>query len=416
MKCFSVGHLSDLALVRETRECVARDRENTAALLARLGEVDARRLYAGTKYDSMFAWCVGELHLSEDAAARRLTVARRARRYPVLLEAIADGRLHLSGAGLLAPHLTPENCAELLAAATRCSKARIEQLLADRFPRPDLPAMLATLVALPAAPAPAPASGSEAPGVTGPGAPTTGESVAPTGPSSASTHAAGGIGTSAQHVPGRVEVQTLSAAAGQVAAHASSAAVAGRWPTRARLQPLSPGRYGLQVTLDQRSHDLLLEARALLGHAVPSGDLAEVFERALEALVEKLAKRRFGAGRRPCENRQGPARRAKRTLVPNERHVPDRVKNAVWEHDGGRCTFVDASGQRCEAKTRLEFDHVIPVARGGLSTASNLRLRCRTHNQFEARRVFGGAFVESRLEKAREPRAPRTGVPQTPPS
>ena len=90
----------------------------------------------------------------------------------------------------------------------------------------------------------------------------------------------------------------------------------------------------------------------------------------------------------------------KRRLVPNERYVPDRIKNAVWERDGGRCTFVDATGHRCESRTRLEFDHVIPFARGGLSTASNLRLRCRTHNQFEARRVLGAAFVQGRLDQA----------------
>lgn len=149
MTSYSVGHLSDHVLVREIRECVTRDRENTAALLARLTEIDARRLFAQTKYDSLFAWCVGELHLSEDAAGKRLTAARKARRFPALFAAVADGRLHPSGVCLLAPHLTPLNCDELIAAATRRSKAQIEKLLADWFPRPDPPNVLVPLAPLP---------------------------------------------------------------------------------------------------------------------------------------------------------------------------------------------------------------------------------------------------------------------------
>jgi Holliday junction resolvasome RuvABC DNA-binding subunit len=41
------------------------------------------------------------------------------------------------------------------------------------------------------------------------------------------------------------------------------------------------------------------------------------------------------------------------------------------------------------------------VARGGESTASNVRLLCRAHNQFEAEQVFGQAFMEGKREKAR---------------
>jgi hypothetical protein len=52
---------------------------------------------------------------------------------------LADGRLHLSAVCLLAPHLTEENRASLLEAAVHRSKRRIELLLAERFPRPDVP-------------------------------------------------------------------------------------------------------------------------------------------------------------------------------------------------------------------------------------------------------------------------------------
>ena len=56
---------------------------------------------------------------------------------------LADGRLHLSAVVMLAAYLTPENADDLLAAAAHQSRARIEQLLAERFPQPDLPTLIA---------------------------------------------------------------------------------------------------------------------------------------------------------------------------------------------------------------------------------------------------------------------------------
>ncbi len=85
----------------------------------------------------------GELKLSEEAAFKRIHAARVARRFPLVFPMLADGRLHLSTVILLAPQLTPENADELLATAASESKAEIERLLAERFPRPDLPTLVA---------------------------------------------------------------------------------------------------------------------------------------------------------------------------------------------------------------------------------------------------------------------------------
>jgi len=103
------------------------------------------QLYLPAAYPSMFAYCVGELHFSEDAAFKRIKAARAARRFPAIFDAVAEGRLHLSAAVMLAPRLTEDTVDELLAAATHKSKAEIEQLLAERFPAPDLPAWVEAL-------------------------------------------------------------------------------------------------------------------------------------------------------------------------------------------------------------------------------------------------------------------------------
>ena len=68
--------------------------------------------------------------------------------------------------------------------------------------------------------------------------------------------------------------------------------------------------------------------------------------------------------------------------------MPAPVRRAVWTRDGGRCTFVGAEG-RCAETGRLEFHHIAPYARGGPTTEENLTLRCRAHNAFESRLVFG---------------------------
>lgn len=57
----------------------------------------------------------------------------------MLVDMLRDGRLHLSGIALLAPHLTATNRDEVLASATHCSKRRIEELVASLAPRPDVP-------------------------------------------------------------------------------------------------------------------------------------------------------------------------------------------------------------------------------------------------------------------------------------
>jgi hypothetical protein len=105
-------------------------------------------------------------------------------------------------------------------------------------------------------------------------------------------------------------------------------------------------------------------------------------------LVAQLERRKFAKTERP------------RPCRPSEhaRHVPASVKRTVWERDGGQCTFVSVNGHRCEARTRLEYDHVEPVAQGGRATVRGLRLRCRAHNQLEAERAFGRDFMNAQRD------------------
>src|SRR5262245_12048847 len=116
-----------------------------ADVVDHIGAVDARRLYAREASPSMYSYCTQVLHLSEAEAYLRINAARAARRHPILLTMLRDGRLHLTGVVKLAPHLTAENRDILLTRAIHRSKQQIEELLAELFPRPDAPALIRKL-------------------------------------------------------------------------------------------------------------------------------------------------------------------------------------------------------------------------------------------------------------------------------
>jgi hypothetical protein len=165
---------------------------------------------------------------------------------------------------------------------------------------------------------------------------------------------------------------------------------------RGHEKPLSAQKFALQLTIGQSTHDKLQYLRRLLRHRIPSGNLVAVVDRALELAIQHVEKRKFGSTASP--------RKPGRTRA-NSCHIPAHVRRAVRERDGDQCTFVSESGKRCEARDCLEYDHVVPVARGGLAAVENIRLRCRAHNQFEAERAFGAGFMEAKRSSARRSRS-----------
>lgn len=56
-----------------------------------------------------------------------------------------------------------------------------------------------------------------------------------------------------------------------------------------------------------------------------------------------------------------------------DRHISQDIRNRVWQRYGGKCA-------ECGAKDYLEFDHIIPVAKGGSNSEQNVQLLCRKCN------------------------------------
>ncbi|RYZ88124.1 MAG: HNH endonuclease, partial [Proteobacteria bacterium] len=66
--------------------------------------------------------------------------------------------------------------------------------------------------------------------------------------------------------------------------------------------------------------------------------------------------------------------------TPGSRHIPASVKTAVWQRDGGKC--VD-----CGSNYPIEYDHDIPLSKGGSNTVGNIRILCRRCNLAKGNRV-----------------------------
>jgi hypothetical protein len=146
------------------------------------------------------------------------------------------------------------------------------------------------------------------------------------------------------------------------------------------ITPLAPARYEIRFTASAGTCEKLRRAQAMLRHVVPNGDTEQIIDRALSALLEDLARKKFAATDRP---------RALRGTADGSRHITAEVKRKVWLRDGGRCAFVGRSGRRCEEQAFLEFHHAVPYAAGGQATVENIHLRCRAHNGYEADLYFG---------------------------
>jgi 5-methylcytosine-specific restriction endonuclease McrA len=355
---FPPSNLSRTSLLEQLKILLARHRLLTAEVLHVLAEVDRRRLWAEAGYSSLYAFCVGELGLAEDAAFRRMRAARMARRYPVILDMVADGRLHLSALVLLHPHIKPWNATDLLAAATRKTKHEIRTMLAERYPQDDVKTQVRPVRA---------AAGFQQRTAESAGNPAVG-SVAEV-------------------------VEPLDELAPEP--------VAGEIPEPARgidmsahsvVAPLAPQRYSVQFTMDEEMHADLIRAQELLGPQADGDRVRSVFRRALRELVTNLEKRKFAATDKP---------RIRVRQAVQGRQIPSYVKREVRERDQGQCTFVAENGKRCGSRSKLEFDHVVPVAKGGMSTVENIRLLCRAHNQLEADHAFGAGFMHEIRERAR---------------
>lgn len=376
--------LSDQQLLDRLAALVTRDHALTVEILLHLGEVEARGLHHARGCSSLFTYCVERLGFSEEVAYKRVGASRLVRQFPLALELLAQGQLHLTALMLLRPQLSEGNHRDLLAAACHKTKREVELLVATRCPRPDVPSAIRRL-------------------------------------------AERRRGVRSGHVDGvhltGARVVHLADARGDCAAAAQmrGRAEAGAIP---RVEPLSGSSYRVVFTASHGLKQKLDRAAELLSHSVVPGDLPALIERAVDLLIEHEAKRRFAASwqrtnsersittaRHKDSGRQDPDparawkrrhRKSRWPVATTSRYVPAEVRRRIWERDGGQCAFVDSEGNRCKERRFLQIEHCKPHACGGPSTVDNCCLLCAGHNRYRAKQEFGEEHIRS--ARTRTPR------------
>jgi hypothetical protein len=240
----------------------------------------------------MFSYATRVLHLSEPEAYLRIVTARASRKHPMLLAMLAEGKLHLSAIALLAPHVTPQNRDAVLARACHRSKQEITELLAELFPRPDVPARMRKL----------PKKREE------------GGELPRSSP--------------LLSVFVRAEEASCPQPALQLRPDEVAKPVGPPPAPRSSIEPLAPARYKVQFTASAGLHEKLERLRALMRSQVPDGDLGAIIEQAVSEKLERLEARRFAATKKP---RKG---LAETDVAASSRHVPAAVKRYVAKRDG----------------------------------------------------------------------------------
>jgi 5-methylcytosine-specific restriction endonuclease McrA len=344
----SLRNVRDDDLLRRLFDLVKRSRRVEADVVAHIGEVELRRLYAVEACSSMFEYCRRVLGLRENEAYLRITVARAAREFPELLAMLRDGRLHLSGIARLAPHLTRQNADEVLERAAGMSHREIRELVCELEPRPDVAPTIRKL------------------------------------PSHSSSTSVAPVQLGAT----RVESLRLNSGAGPARARAAG------------VEPLAQDRHLVRFTASTELREKLERLQALMRSSVPDGDLVRIIDIAITEKLERIEAKRFGKARQPRKEL------AETDTTPASRHIPAAVRRAVYARDGGRCTFRDKNGRRCAKRHDLEFHHKKPFGRGGDHSPSNVTLLCKMHNTLMAELDYGKDVIDRFRASAGRSRMP----------
>lgn len=348
--------------VRELTEALAallrREHDALADFLVALADFDGRRLWAELGYPSLFYFLHRELHLSLGAAQYRKVAAELIQEVPAVVEPLRDGRMCMTSIIEAAKVVTAENWEAVLPRFYGLSRREALEVVAALQPHPAPPVRTvitsARSVVSEFPPMPAPSL----------------------------------EGTPQEESP------FAATSPGEMIPVASWEAPASR---PAELVPLTATLDRLHVTISKRF------ARKLEQAADAHPDLAteDLLEAGLDLLLQKAAKRK-GIVAKPLTNPR-PSK--------NDDHIPAHVKREVMKRDGGRCQWLLPDGEICGCTRHLQFDHIIPRALGGKSTADNIRLLCASHNLEAARRVLGDEVMD-RYAGPNRKRRPRGNTPE----
>lgn len=358
--------LSNRELLSRLQTLVRKERSTTLDILLHLNEVERRNLFLELGYGSMFDYCTRHLKYSASAAGRRIQTARCLRQFPEVHALLSSGDVNLSTIALIAPVLRSDNKRILLEEIRNKSQREVDAVAARYRPPVQLRDRVRPVCVRVPNPIPPPSVS-----ILGHCEKT---NDSRSGSEKSTTYAdAGGNGGGSNDHPAATRVLGVPET---------------RLEERLLVQFLTTQAF-------MRKYD---RARALLSNRLGKTSFESVFETLLDEFLGRYSPelRRKRREKRRKTNGRGAKRKATkpRTALLNSkpsrsRRIPASLRDQVFARDKGRCTYVGTTGRRCRATHNLQIDHILPFARGGPSTLSNLRLLCGRHNRMEAEKVMG---------------------------
>jgi hypothetical protein len=342
-------------------ELLRDERHALADFLLALADFDRVRGWEHMGHSSLFNYLHRDLGLSKGAAFYRMTAAQLIRRHPEVVEPLRQGKLCLTNVVELSKVLTAENRGEVLPRFFHVSKQEAKEVSAELKP---VPAPARTVVTPVRAPASAP-------------------------PAAQQLTADSWLDEPAHANSGRLPQEGLSRTVNSLAPAPRNAPMV--------VEPKTAEQSRVHITVPRTLLKKLEAARDALSHSHPGATEAEILEAGLDLLLERSAKRK-GLVKKP---RKEPPVRRSAPPEGSDRFVPAHVRREVWKRDGGRCQFPLEGGGVCGSTYQVELDHIISVAKGGPSTAANLRCTCKAHNLRAARQAFGDAVMNRYSGKGR---------------
>lgn len=382
--------VSDRKLLNDVRRLSDKERETVLSILVHLIEIDRRRLYLEMGYSSLFKLCVKELKYSESVAGRRIAVARCIKRFPRAYRALASGKVNMTNLGLIAKVMTEKNEKELLGGIIGASGREVERLVSRHNPRTVVrdrvrPVHVRTEIRLR-------------------GADNAGNSKNETSKSldrRAGTTPTGGSGKS----PNSSGAVDMFSGSGPAAATESGSEAAASGDTA---MMVLEERFEIKFGASQEFLDKMDHLRSLLSSKHHRHhEFEELFMIAMDEYIERhspegrIKRKEKREQRKATRTSEAPKSDSKQKPDSKEvsRYIPKKVRDEVHARDKGRCTYVSPGGRRCGSTWDLQVDHIVPFARGGDNSPSNLRLLCGKHNRLEAERVYGKEKMANHAKK-----------------
>ena len=349
--------LSTEELDHAAEKLVRAEKRNVALVIAHIAEMSRRKGHVERGYKNLFEYCTRRLNLSEGSVARRIQVANVSRRFPQILVALAENRMSLSVAGLLAPVLTESNVGKLLSDCAGMTKREAEEYVVALRPKAVFAPSIRRAPSPPVLTAPLTVQAT---------------SLQPPRPQATPPHP----------VP-RVSPSIL--------------------------EPARPELFNFRFAADRKFKEKFERLAEVLGVENPLQHMAEIMEQALDIALDKKDLKRKRARRLERKSRSGDNFRQKTRpgkIFAKSRYIPSHLRERVHERAGYQCEYRGPDGTRCQSRTGLEIEHERPFALHRSHDERYLRLHCRPHNRLSAERVFGVPFIQEKIDASRRKPSP----------